>query len=297
MTTIDEYTLTIEETAVRRFGEASWDASTRFSSQGGVAAMEVPPIYLCCAATLSGRENTLRKVNFDVSRSFHGTESVEVRRHLKVGETLRVHEKLEELPGVTGKRAGTMRRVRRETTFTDRDDLTVAVTTRVLLEAESALTVAAPVSDVHAFDDGLQVHPDPLPYEPKKITGLGVGDLMPATRFGPLTRTDFVRYAAASGDLTAIHFDENAAKSRGYPTVFAMGMLSGAFLAHAFTDWVELVVPWRLSLRFVDLVWPGETLDVSGSVRTADAEGAVLEAVCSSNGRTVTTGTIEVGQV
>ena len=56
--------------------------------------------------------------------------------------------------------------------------------------------------------------------------------------FGPLTRTDFVRYQGASGDFNPIHHDEEYAKSAGFPTVFSVGMLQAGILATYVTDWL-----------------------------------------------------------
>ena len=47
---------------------------------------------------------------------------------------------------------------------------------------------------------------------------------------GPLTRTDFVRYQGASGDMNPIHHDEEFAKSAGFPIVFSVGMLQAGVL-------------------------------------------------------------------
>ena len=38
-----------------------------------------------------------------------------------------------------------------------------------------------------------------------------------AREYGPITRTDIVRYQGASGDFNPIHHDEEFAKSAGYP--------------------------------------------------------------------------------
>ena len=44
----------------------------------------------------------------------------------------------------------------------------------------------------------------------------------PDTReYGPISRTDMVRYQGASGDFNPIHHDEEFAKSAGYPSVFS----------------------------------------------------------------------------
>ena len=52
------------------------------------------------------------------------------------------------------------------------------------------------------------------------------GQALPEVRVDKLTRTDFVKYAGASGDFNPIHHDQVFAEASGNPTVFAMGMLN-----------------------------------------------------------------------
>jgi hypothetical protein len=51
-----------------------------------------------------------------------------------------------------------------------------------------------------------------------------VGDEMPTGTAGPMTRTDFVRYAGAGGDFHPLHHDEPYAQKFGMPSVFGMGL-------------------------------------------------------------------------
>lgn len=44
-------------------------------------------------------------------------------------------------------------------------------------------------------------------------------------KFGPITRTDIVRYAGAGGDFNPVHHDDVYARSLRLPGVFAMGLL------------------------------------------------------------------------
>lgn len=124
--------------------------------------------------------------------------------------------------------------------------------------------------------------------EPRR-TGAGqlrVGDEAPTLVVGPVTRTHIVRYAGASGDFTPIHHDEELARSVGLPSVFAMGMMQAGMLAHLVADWLGLAHVRRYRVRFVDRVWPGDTLTFGGrvtSVTTADGvERVEAELTCSN---------------
>ncbi|OLT16555.1 dehydratase [Pseudonocardia sp. CNS-139] len=52
-----------------------------------------------------------------------------------------------------------------------------------------------------------------------------------------VVRQDLVRYAAASGDLNTIHWDEATAKAAGLPDVIAHGMYTMGVAGTALTRW------------------------------------------------------------
>ncbi|MFI0848296.1 MaoC/PaaZ C-terminal domain-containing protein [Mesorhizobium sp. IMUNJ 23232] len=78
--------------------------------------------------------------------------------------------------------------------------------------------------------------------------------------YGPLTRTDLVRYAGASGDFNPLHHDHEFAGKAGLPDVMAHGMLSAGLLASALTKWFGAGYVRRYSIRFRSPVWPGDVL-------------------------------------
>ena len=94
----------------------------------------------------------------------------------------------------------------------------------------------------------------------------GKGDALPERSFGPLTRTDFVRYQGASGDFNPIHHDEEFAKSAGFPTVFSVGMLQAGYLATYVTDLFGPANVRNFRVRFSEQVWPGDVLTCTGTV-------------------------------
>jgi acyl dehydratase len=97
---------------------------------------------------------------------------------------------------------------------------------------------------------------------------------------GPLTVTDFVRYQGASGDMNPIHHDEGFAKSAGFPSVFAVGMLNAGLLGTYLTDTFGAANVRRLKVQFRAQVWPGDelTFEVTDiSERTGDDGQKLLE--------------------
>jgi len=84
--------------------------------------------------------------------------------------------------------------------------------------------------------------------------------------FGPVSRTDFVRYQGASGDMQPVHHDDEYARAAGFPSVFSVGMLQAGVLASWAADWLGPENVRRFRARFKEQVWPGDTLTCSGSV-------------------------------
>ncbi len=89
-------------------------------------------------------------------------------------------------------------------------------------------------------------------------------------RFGPITRTDIVRYAGAGGDFNPMHHDDEFAKSAGYPSVFAMGLLTAGMLSGYASDALGLENIHRYSVRYTGQVYPGDTLVMQGEAAPGD---------------------------
>ena len=99
------------------------------------------------------------------------------------------------------------------------------------------------------------------------------GDALPERRVGPLTRTDFVRYAGAGGDFNPIHHDEPMAVAAGMPSVFGMGLLHAGMLGIQLARWVGPDHLRSFAVRFTGQVWPGDELTFGGHVTDVDTHG------------------------
>jgi acyl dehydratase len=96
---------------------------------------------------------------------------------------------------------------------------------------------------------------------------LDSGSVLPDLRKPPITKMQLVKYAGASGDYNLIHTDDDTARTVGLDGVIAHGMLSMAFLGE-YLCWLsgpESVR--RVSVRFVEMVRPGDTLTCRGRVK------------------------------
>jgi len=121
----------------------------------------------------------------------------------------------------------------------------------------------------------------------------------PEFQFGPVSRTDLVRYAGASGDFNPLHHDETFARAAGLPGVMAHGMFSAGLLGSFLLAWIEERPIRRFKVRFLSPVWPGDILSAGGKVvgaGTKDGKPVALLALrlWREDGADVVTGEAEV---
>jgi acyl dehydratase len=110
-----------------------------------------------------------------------------------------------------------------------------------------------------------------------------------------VNRTHIVKYAGAGGDFNPLHHDEEFAKSVGFPSVFAMGLMHGGMLSRLLTDWAGDGRIKRYKIRFAAIVWPGDTLTFKGRVVKKYKEGDenlvdCILSVINQNGENAITG-------
>ncbi len=94
-----------------------------------------------------------------------------------------------------------------------------------------------------------------------------VGDTHTEVLVEDLRRTQIVQYAGASGDYNPVHTDEKfVTEVAGYPTVFAHGMLTMGMTGMLVTNYVGDGRLTKYGVRFVNQVWPGDTLTGTAEV-------------------------------
>lgn len=120
--------------------------------------------------------------------------------------------------------------------------------------------------------------PDTTPTKPVAVRA---GDQAPYFEVGPVTRTQIVRYAGASGDFNPIHHDEQFATAAGMPSIFAMGLMHGGMLTKLVARWLGLPNVRTFSVRFTGQVWPGDTLTFAGLVDSVEERDGERLAECS----------------
>ena len=95
---------------------------------------------------------------------------------------------------------------------------------------------------------------------------INVGDPLPSLTTAPITETQLVRYAGASGDFNPIHTVSRAAEEAGLGGVIAHGMLIMGLAGRAITDWVGIMPLRQFGVRFVGIARPGQIITVTGQV-------------------------------
>jgi acyl dehydratase len=107
---------------------------------------------------------------------------------------------------------------------------------------------------------------------------------------GPVTRTDFVRYQGASGDMNPVHHDEVFARNAGFPAPLGVGMFpAGVMMAWA----AGAVGPERIRrvrIRWKEAVFPGDTLTYTAARAEVDGGGVELQLRCTRTSESGTGG-------
>jgi acyl dehydratase len=105
-----------------------------------------------------------------------------------------------------------------------------------------------------------------------------VGDALAPLTMPPITTTQLVKYAGASGDFNRIHYDDPFAREAGFPSVIAHGMLSMAFLGQLVARWAGgPAAIARLAVRFRAVTFPGDVVTCTGKVVARNDAAGTLE--------------------
>jgi len=106
-----------------------------------------------------------------------------------------------------------------------------------------------------------------------------VGDELDERSLPPVTRSQLVRYAEASGDHNPIHTSDRAAEEAGLSGVIAHGMLTAAAMGLPFSPYLKHGYVKELKVRFSGMVYLGDKISVGGNATGAveTAEGRLYD--------------------
>ena len=93
-----------------------------------------------------------------------------------------------------------------------------------------------------------------------------VGYEMPQLVKNPITETQLVMYAGASGDFNPIHTVHAFGEKAGFGGVIGHGMLSMGFAGQFMTNWVGVKAVKKLAVQFRAVTKPKDVITVSGTV-------------------------------
>ncbi len=106
----------------------------------------------------------------------------------------------------------------------------------------------------------------PVPVARRTPAEVRPNEELPAQTQGPVTRTDIVKYAAASWDFNPIHHDEPFARQARSGGIIAHGMMIMGYLGRVATAYLGTAHFDRFKIRLLDVTRPGDTLRLGGQV-------------------------------
>ncbi|MGF6661238.1 3-hydroxybutyryl-CoA dehydratase [Paraburkholderia atlantica] len=130
-----------------------------------------------------------------------------------------------------------------------------------------------------------------------ELNGYDFEDLRPgmSARFAKtITEADILFFASASGDINAVHINEQFAQTTPFKGRIAHGMLTASIISAALAG--QLPGPGTIylgqNLRFKAPVRPGETVQAEVTVKELihDKRRVVLATVCTVGGKVVVEG-------
>ncbi len=111
----------------------------------------------------------------------------------------------------------------------------------------------------------------------------------------PITTTQLVKYAGASGDFNRIHFDEPFARAQGLKAVLAHGMLTMAIVGRCLEQAVgESAYVEEFSSQFLAPVWVGDVVEATARLAERGEGEGVLELSAAVEDRMVLRGRARV---
>jgi acyl dehydratase len=109
------------------------------------------------------------------------------------------------------------------------------------------------------------------------VSDLYVGMKLPPIEKAPVTTRQLVKYAAASGDYSPIHYDHNVAVAHGLPRVIVHGLLKMAFFAQHALAWggsgSQLL---ELTAQYHAPDFAGDVITSHGEVQEVDRSNVTL---------------------
>ncbi|MEM7113088.1 MAG: MaoC family dehydratase N-terminal domain-containing protein [Chloroflexota bacterium] len=235
----------------------------------------IPPTFLLMSAYFWGylleRPGSTPLAGLNVRHSLDAGQSFTFYGPLpRVGETLIACTEVEDVWQKQGRNGGQLTFYKMLTRFCDPVSGTLRVAWRpVSVVVSQAPTEAAAQVDLgtkRPFYDRNEPREQLMVVPRQSWDELVVGEGQTAVAMPALTLTDVARYAFASGEDGAAHYDDAAARAASYPSWFSIGMYHAGLLATYAVQWLGPDNIRHFEARFNDMIWPGDVLTYSGLV-------------------------------
>ena len=171
---------------------------------------------------------------------------------------------------------------------------------RVVMSSRSTFLMSDQAAAAPGGDEGEPVAGERAPNEEiQRQPFTGIGDLEPVAKSA--SRSDLVKYAAASADFNPLHWDHDAARAAGLDGVVVHGLLMHAWLAQYAASLTPNDAPVAtIKTRFRNALRPAAAAQVSGAVREIAADGGTaelkLELASAGSDIVTATATIRIGE-
>lgn len=253
----------VERGHVAMFARALGATTARTADRGASAdgAELAPPTFLVAAShhdpqrPVSAAEIYARmSERYSTGAGLHAEQRFEFTRPVRVGDELTSQMSATRAWNKHGRVGGDLRFEERRVDWFDTDGAHVATATYVaVLTSQSAK-----LADRSA----------------RRSTAPGDSSVRESMVVASeLTRAQIVMYAGASGDFNPVHIDEDfAVRVAGNPSVFAHGMLTMGLSGRALDERFGVERLRSFGARFLQPVWPGDTLDVELTVGAPSGE-------------------------
>ena len=207
---------------------------------------------------------------------FHAEERFIYHRHPVAGETLTVACRDGDVWRKEGRRGGALTFTEEITEFFDASGKPVV--TAVWVSVATVINVGDGKLSEQDAKQEKTIDPESMVVDKSLCVVMKgktwrVGDSIEKIVVDDLKRTQLVQYSGASGDFHPFHHDEPFAKAKGMDGVFAHGMLTMGISAIIFNDVIDDGSLLEYGARFVQPVWPGETLTTTLTVKEIDSSG------------------------
>jgi acyl dehydratase len=241
------FTVLVEAGKIREYARATYSHHEDYFGDRPVS----PPHFLVTRAHWeSEASDVFTRMHMDPSRGLHAAQVFEFAgAPPAAGTRLTAQSRIDRIYDKHSSRSGLMTFVDVITEFRDQRGDVAARMSTLSVEVEKVAAPQQPAASAANAPEETFLEAGPAPLS-----------------IGPITRTDLVRFAGASGDFNPVHHDEPYARAAGYDSTLAMGMFQAGIGATWATGWLGPRNVRRAEVRFMGRMFPGDRVIAHGGI-------------------------------